>query len=88
MQILRVYSPQQPTALVQCSTASIRRCVWSVAAGGKLLGRMRPKLSRLVPEALGKLAAAPNNENNQANPRKQLAKALGADPALKAAVAA
>ena len=54
----------------------------SVEAAGKLLGWMRAKLSGRAREALDDLEKSPDNADNQADLRKQLAKALEADPAL------
>jgi hypothetical protein len=54
----------------------------AAAAGGRLLGWMRAKLGSRGQEALDDLAAKPENEDNQADLRKQLVKALEADPAL------
>jgi hypothetical protein len=56
----------------------------SVETGGKLLAWMRAKLSGRGQEALDDLAASPENEDNQADLRKQLAKALKDNPALVA----
>ena len=56
----------------------------TVEAGGRLLGWMRAKLGGRAKEALDDLAAKPDSEDNQADLRKQLAKALEADPALAA----
>jgi hypothetical protein len=53
-------------------------------AGGKLLGWMRAKLRGRAQEALDDLVAHPDREDNQADLRKQLTKALEADPALAA----
>ena len=54
----------------------------TVETGGKLLGWMRAKLGGRAKEALDDLAAKPGSEDNQADLRKQLVKALEADPAL------
>jgi hypothetical protein len=54
----------------------------AVDAGGKLLAWVRAKLSGRGQEALDDLAAAPDSEDNQADLRKQLAKALEANPGL------
>jgi len=56
----------------------------TVETGGRLLGWMRAKLGGRAKEALDDLAAKPGSEDNQADLRKQLAKALEADPALAA----
>lgn len=56
----------------------------AVDSAGKLLGWMRAKLGGRAQEALDDLAAKPDSEDNQADLRKQLAKALEADPALAA----
>jgi hypothetical protein len=56
----------------------------AVETGGKLFGWMRAKLSGRAKEALDDLAAKPNSEDNQADLRKQLVKALEADPTLVA----
>jgi hypothetical protein len=53
-------------------------------AGGKLLGWMRTKLTGRAKEALSDLVAHPDSEDNQADLRKQLTKALETDPALAA----
>ena len=50
--------------------------------GGKLLGWLRAKLGARGQEALDDLAARPDSEDNQADLRKQIQKALEADPAL------
>ena len=49
---------------------------------GKLLGWLRAKLGARGQEALDDLAARPDSEDNQADLRKQIQKALEADPAL------
>jgi len=54
----------------------------TVETGGRLLGWMRAKLGGRAKEALDDLAAKPGSEDNQADLRKQLARALEADPAL------
>lgn len=54
----------------------------SVDAAGKLLSWMRAKLTGRAREALEDLEKNPESEDNQADLRKQLAKALGADPSL------
>jgi hypothetical protein len=54
----------------------------AVDTGGKLLGWMRAKLGGRAKEALDDLASKPDSEDNQADLRKQLAKALEADPVL------
>jgi len=56
----------------------------AVAAGGRLLGWMRERLGGRAREALADLEAKPESEDNQADLRKQLAKALEADSALAA----
>jgi hypothetical protein len=53
-------------------------------AGGKLLGWMRAKLRGRAQEALDDLVVHPDREDNQADLRKQLTKALETDPALAA----
>ena len=50
--------------------------------GSTLFGWMRTKLSGRGQEALDDLVANPGSEENQADLRKQLAKALETDPAL------
>ena len=54
----------------------------TVETGGKLFGWIRAKLGGRAKEALDDLAAKPGSEDNQADLRKQLVKALEADPAL------
>jgi hypothetical protein len=54
----------------------------SAEAAGKLLGWMRTKLTGRAREALDDLEKAPGSEDNQADLRKQLARAIEADPAL------
>src|SRR4051794_28254964 len=56
----------------------------AVDGAGKLLGWMRAKLGGGAKEALEELATTPGDQDNQAVLRKQLAKALQADPALAA----
>jgi hypothetical protein len=56
--------------------------------GSKLLGWLRTKLPGRGQEAVEDLAAKPDSEDNQADLRKQLAKALAADPALAKELAA
>lgn len=56
----------------------------SVEAGEKLLVWMRERLSGRGQEALDDLAANPTSEENQVDLRKQLAKALEANPDLAA----
>lgn len=51
-------------------------------AGGRLLGWMRAKLGGRAREALGDLEAAPASADNEADLRKQLVKALEAEPGL------
>lgn len=55
-----------------------------MAIGAKVLAWMRAKLGGRGQEALDDLAAAPDSEDNRADLRKQLAKALTADPSLAA----
>jgi len=54
----------------------------SVEAGRKLFGWLRARLGGRGQEALNDLASKPGSDDNQADLRKQLAKALAADPAL------
>lgn len=54
----------------------------AVDGGEKLLGWLRAKLGARGQEALDDLAARPDSEDNQADLRKQIQKALEADPAL------
>jgi phage tail tape-measure protein len=54
----------------------------SVEAGAKLFGWLRAKLGGHGQEALDDLASKPESDDNQADLRKQLAKALEADPTL------
>jgi tetratricopeptide (TPR) repeat protein len=56
----------------------------AVDAGGKLLFWLRGKLGGRAQEALDDLKKEPGSEDNQADVRKQLKKALEADPALAA----
>jgi len=56
----------------------------AAAATGKLLGWAAAKLSGRAAEAVADLRAAPEDEDNQADLRKQLAKALAASPDLLA----
>jgi hypothetical protein len=56
----------------------------AVETGGKLLGWMRARLSGRGQEALNDLTASPESTDNQADLRKQLAKALEANPELAA----
>jgi hypothetical protein len=51
-------------------------------AGGKIFCWMRAKLTGRAREALDDLEKAPEDEGNQADLRKQLAKALEASPGL------
>ena len=51
-------------------------------AAGKVLGWLRAKLGGRAKEALDELEAAPADSDNQADLRKQLKKALEADPSL------
>jgi len=57
-------------------------------APGKILAWMREKLGGRAREALDDLEQAPASEDNQADLRKQLIKALQADPALAEELAA
>ena len=54
----------------------------SVEAGAKLFGWLRAKLGGRGREALNDLASKPGSDDNQADLRKQLAKALESDPTL------
>ncbi|HEU0097289.1 MAG TPA: hypothetical protein VFQ67_00810 [Allosphingosinicella sp.] len=54
----------------------------SAEGAGKVLGWMRAKLTGRAKEALDDLEKAPGSEDNQADLRKQLARAIEADPAL------
>jgi len=56
----------------------------AAAATGKLLGWAKAKLSGRAADAVADLRAAPGDEDNQADLRKQLAKALAASPDLLA----
>jgi hypothetical protein len=53
-------------------------------AAGRLLGWMQARLGGRVKDALDDLVAKPGSDDNRADLRKQLAKALEADPALAA----
>ena len=54
----------------------------SVEAAGKVFGWLRAKLSGRAREALDDLEKSPDDADNQADLRKQLAKAMEADPSL------
>ena len=56
----------------------------AVATGEKLLGWLRARLTGRGQEALDDLAATPDSEDNQADLRKQITKALEATPGLAA----
>src|SRR4051812_35565891 len=56
----------------------------AVETGGKLLGWVRARLDGRAKEALDDLTHKPDSEDNQADLRKQLAKALEANPTLAA----
>lgn len=60
----------------------------SVEGAGKLLGWMKSKLTGRAQEALADLEAAPADDGNRADLTKQIRKALEADPALAAELAA
>jgi len=56
----------------------------AAATTGKLFGWAKAKLTGRAGEAVEDLRAAPEDEDNQADLRKQLAKALAASPELLA----